>query len=120
MNNIAISNHPLFSDVTRDVELTGIDIRINNINGQAVILSLLVHYYQNGNNIDNVFPIKPINLIATNDTWVDIDGNIVPEGDISAVMTEYEFFMMMMNVPVVISDIVESKVAWADSLGRFN
>lgn len=120
MDNIAISNHPLFSDVTRDVELTGIDIRVNNINGQAVILSLIVHYYKDGNNIDNVFPVKPVNLIATNTTWVDVDGNIVPEGDIAAVMTEYEFFMMMMTVPVVISDIVESKVAWADSLGRFN
>jgi hypothetical protein len=28
--------------------------------------------------------------------------------------------MSLMNVPIVISDIVESKVAWADSLGRFD
>ena len=68
----------------------------------------------------NVFPQKTTSLLATNDTWVDATGTIVPEGDPTAVMTEYDFFMMLMDQPIVISDIVAQKIAWADSLNRFD
>lgn len=115
-----ISDEPTYG-FKRKVEVGSIEIQIEDISGQCVNLKLIVRYYENdGVTPMRLIPFKWVTLRADNTTWVDVDGNIVPEGDIAAVMTEYEFFMIMMEVPVVISDIVEAKVAWADSLGRFN
>lgn len=115
-----ISDEPKYG-FKRKVELGSIYIEIEDISGQCVNLRLLVKYYESdGVTLMKIVPSRWVTLRADNTTWVDVDGNIVPEGDIAAVMTEYEFFMAMMNVPIVISDIVEAKVAWADSLGRFN
>jgi hypothetical protein len=115
-----ISDEPIYG-FKRKVEVAQIHIGFQDFVDKAVNLVTLVKYYES----DGVTPItlipnKLVSLRADNTTWVDVDGNIVPEGNIAAVMTEYEFFMAMMNVPIVISDIVEAKVAWADSLGRFN
>jgi hypothetical protein len=115
-----ISDEPKYG-FKRKVELGSIYIEIEEVSGQCVNLKLLVKYYENdGVTPMRLIPFKWVTLRADNTTWVDQNGNIVPEGDPTAVMTEYEFFMAMMDVPVVISDIVEAKVAWADSLGRFN
>jgi hypothetical protein len=114
-----ISDEPVYG-FKRKVEAISIHIGFQTFIDKAVNLHLMVRYYENDGTPITLIPAKNVVLRADNTTWVDIDGNIVPEGDIAAVMTEYEFFMTMMNVPVVISDIVEAKVAWADSLGRFN
>jgi hypothetical protein len=115
-----ISDEPTYG-FKRKVETAQIHIGFQDFVDKAVNLFLIVKYYESdGITPITLIPAKGVTLRADNTTWVDIDGNIVSEGDPSAVMTEYEFFMMMMDVPVVISDIVESKVAWADSLGRFN
>lgn len=115
-----ISDEPTFG-FKRKVEIDSINIGVSVNSIQSVILSTSVNYYSSdGVTRINIIPKKVVNLTADNTTWVDVDGNIVPEGDIAAVMTEYEFFMAMMNVPIVISDIVQAKVSWADSLGRFN
>ena len=115
-----ISDEPNYG-FKRKVHVDSININIGDLFNKAVVLSLIVKYYApDGVTIIDFIPAKKVPLIADTTTWVDVDGNIVEQGSIDAVMTEYEFFMTMMNIPVVISDIVESKVAWADSLGRFN
>jgi hypothetical protein len=114
-----ISDEPTYG-FKRKVEVANIHIGLQDFADKAVNLYLTVKYYEADDTPITIIPPKGVILRADNTTWVDVDGNIVPEGDIAAVMTEYEFFMAMMNVPIVISDIVEAKVAWADSLGRFN
>lgn len=114
-----ISDEPNYG-FKRKVEAISIHIGFQTFIDKAVNLHLMVRYYENDGTPITLIPAKNVVLRADDSTWVDSNGNIVPEGDPTAVMTEYEFFMAMMNVPVVISDIVEAKVAWADSLGRFN
>ncbi len=115
-----ISDEPTYG-FKRKVELAEIHIGFQDFVNKSVSLFFVVKYYESDEITSiTLIPAKGVTLRADETTWVDVDGNIVPEGDISAVMTEYEFFMAMMNVPIVISDIVEAKVTWADSLGRFN
>ena len=115
-----ISDEPTYG-FKRKVEVAQIHIGFEDFVDKAVNLFLIVKYYEsNGTTPITLIPAKGVTLRADNTTWVDATGTIVPEGDPTAVMTEYEFFMSLMNVPIVISDIVESKVTWADSLGRFN
>lgn len=114
-----ISDEPNYG-FKRKVEISNIQIGFQDFVDKAVNLHLIVKYYENDGTPITLIPAKSVILRADNTTWVDVDGNIVPEGDLAAVMTEYEFFMAMMDTPIVISDIVEAKVAWADSLGRFN
>ena len=114
-----ISNEPNYG-FKRKVELAQIHIGFMDFVNKSVNLFLVVKYYEADDTPITIIPSKNVILRADNTTWVDIDGNIVPEGDITAVMTEYDFFMLLMDQPIVISDIVESKVIWADSLGRFD
>jgi hypothetical protein len=114
-----ISDEPTYG-FKRKVELAQIHIGFMDFVNKSVNLFLVVKYYENDDTPITLIPIKSVTLRADNTTWVDQNGNIVPEGDPTAVMTEYDFFMMMMNVPIVISDIVAAKVVWADNLGRFN
>lgn len=115
-----ISNEPTYG-FKRKVTVAQIHIGFEEFVDKCVNLVLTVKYYESdGTTPITIIPPKGVILRADNTTWVDVDGNIVPEGDIAAVMTEYEFFMNLMNVPIVISDIVQAKVSWADSLGRFN
>jgi hypothetical protein len=114
-----ISDEPNYG-FKRKVEVLNIHIGLQESTDKAVNLYLTVKYYEVDDTPITIIPAKGVTLRADNTTWVDVDGNIVEQGSIDAAMTEYEFFMMLMNVPIVISDIVESKVTWADSLGRFN
>jgi hypothetical protein len=115
-----ISDEPNYG-FKRKVEVAKIHIGFEDFVDKAVNLYLIVKYYES-NEVTPItlIPAKGVTLRADNTTWVDANGTIVPEGDPTAVMTEYDFFMAMMEIPVVISDIVESKVVWADSLGRFD
>ena len=114
-----ISDEPLYG-FKRKAEPTLIYIGFKESIGKFVNLQFIVNYYKVDDAPITIIPPKIVTLRADETTWVDSNGNIVPQEDPAAVMTEYEFFMAMMNVPIVISDIVEAKVAWADSLGRFN
>jgi hypothetical protein len=114
-----ISDEPTYG-FKRKVEVSSIHIGFLDFADKAVNLYLVVKYYDINNAIITLVPEKRIVLRADNTTWVDQTGTIVPEGDPTAVMTEYDFFMAMMNVPIVISDIIEAKVIWADNLGRFD
>jgi hypothetical protein len=119
MNPVPISNDPVYTDIERQVWLGGIVIGVNNNYGQQVVLTCDVHCYQNGVEL-TLIPVRSVPLVADNTTCVDANGVIVPCGGPDAVMTEYEYFMQMMSVPVVIDDMVEQKILWADSQGRFN
>lgn len=114
-----ISDEPKYG-FKRKVDVAAIHIGLKDFMDKAVNLHLVVNYYDDKGNTIDIIPSKVVILRADNTTWVDANGNIVQEGDPNAVMTEYDFFIMLMNVPVVISNIVESKVAWADNLGRFD
>jgi hypothetical protein len=115
-----ISDEPNYG-FKRKVEVASIHIGFEDFVDKAVNLYLIVKYYESdGVTLITIIPTKGVILRADNTTWVDVDGNIVTEGDIAAIMTEYDFFMMLMDQPIIISDIVESKVTWADSLGRFD
>jgi hypothetical protein len=114
-----ISDEPTYG-FKRKVELAQINIGFKEFVSKTVILYFIVNYYESDGTLITIIPFKNVVLRADNTTWVDSNGTIVPEEDPTAVMTEYDFFMSLINVPIVISDIVKSKVAWADSLGRFN
>lgn len=114
-----ISDEPNYG-FKRKVTVAQIHIGFEDFVDKCVNLVLTVKYYENDGTPITLIPAKGVTLRADNTTWVDQNGTIVPEGDPTAVMTEYEFFMSLMNVPIVISDIVQAKVSWADSLGRFN
>ncbi|NBP02313.1 MAG: hypothetical protein EBU90_19780 [Proteobacteria bacterium] len=115
-----ISDEPNYG-FKRKVEVDLIYIGLKDYVSKNVNLHLSVKYYESdGLTPITIIPAKIVVLKADQTTWVDATGTIVPEGDPTAVMTEYDFFLALMNVPVIISDIVESKVMWADSLGRFN
>ena len=114
-----ISNEPTYG-FKRKVEVAQIHIGFMDFVDKSVSLCFIVKYYEANDTPITIIPSKNVILRADNTTWVDATGTIVPEGDPTAVMTEYNFFISLMDVPIVISDIVESKVTWADSLGRFN
>jgi hypothetical protein len=119
MNPVPISNDPQYPLVERKVWLGGISIGVNNNYGQQVVLTCDVHYYQGGEEI-TLIPVYSVPLIADNSTCVDANGVIVPCGGEDAVMTEYEYYIQMLAVPIIINDMVEQKILWADSQGRFN
>ena len=114
-----ISDEPTYG-FKRKVEPTIIYIGFKDFVGKVVNLQFIVNYYEADETPITIIPFKEVILRADETTWVDQNGTIVPEGDPTAVMTEYDFFINLMSVPIVISDIVEAKVAWADNLGRFD
>jgi len=114
-----ISNEPTYG-FKRKVEVAQIHIGFMDFINKSVSLYFIVKYYEADDTPITIIPSKSVILRADNTTWVDATGTIVPEEDPTAVMTEYDFFMMLMDQPIIISDIVESKVTWADSLGRFD
>jgi hypothetical protein len=67
-----------------------------------------------------IIPPKIVYLVADKTTCVDRDGVIVSCDSPDAVMTEYEYYMSLLDTPVVIQDLVVAKILWADQNGRFN
>jgi hypothetical protein len=114
-----ISDEPTYG-FKRKVEIVQIHIGFKDFINKAVNLYCIVNYYEADDTPITIIPAKDVILRADDTTWVDATGTIVPEGDPTAVMTEYDFFIGLMQLPIVIEDIVESKVTWADSLGRFD
>lgn len=115
-----ISDDPIYG-FKRKVELSAINIGIADFVGKRVQLMLSVNYYEaDASTMITVIPPKIVSLTADETIWVDANGIIVPEGDPSAVMTEYDFFLTLLDVPIVISTLVSQKISWADSLQRFD
>ena len=115
-----ISNEPTYG-FKRTATMAALNIGALPFMGLSVILHIQVDYFDATTDEPiTIIPPKQVPLIADNSTWVDATGTIVPEGDPTAVMTEYDFFMQMLTVPVIIADMVAQKIAWADSLNRFD
>jgi len=117
---VPISNEPTYG-FKRTVTMAALQINALPFMGENVNLICQVDYFEATTDAPiTIIPPKIVPLIADNTTCVDANGIIVPCGSPEAVMTEYEYFMQMLTVPVVIADMVEQKILWADSEGRFN
>ena len=117
---VPISDEPTYG-FKRTVTMAALNINALPFTGENVILSCQVDYFEPTTDAPiTIIPPKQVPLIADNTTCVDANGMIVPCGSPEAVMTEYEYFMQMLTVPVVIATMVTQKILWADSVGRFN
>jgi hypothetical protein len=117
---VPISDEPTYG-FKRTATMAALNIGALPFMGEAVNLICQVNYFEPTTDAPiTIIPPKIVNLIADNTTCVDVNGVIVPCGSPEAAMTEYEYYMQMLNVPVVIADMVEQKILWADSEGRFN
>lgn len=117
---VPISDEPTYG-FKRTVTMAALLINALPFMGENVILSCQVDYFEPTTDAPiTIIPPKIVPLIADNTTCVDANGVIIPCGSPDAVMTEYEYFMQMLTVPVVIATMVEQKILWADSEGRFN
>jgi hypothetical protein len=117
---VPISNEPTYG-FKRTATMAAILINALPFMGENVNLVCQVDYFEPTTDAPiTIIPPKIVSLIADNTTCVDVNGVIVPCGSPEAAMTEYEYFMQMLTVPVIIADMVEQKILWADSEGRFN
>jgi hypothetical protein len=112
---VAISNNPKYPNFKRKVDTDNIRIIID-CKEKYVMLDLFVYNFSDEDILIEDVPEKRTTLTANNTTLVDQNG--VPSED--GIMGEFDFFVQMMSIPVVINDIVLAKIAWADSQGRFN
>ncbi len=117
---VPISDEPTYG-FKRTVTMASLQINALPFMGENVNLICQVNYFEPTTDAPiTIIPPKIVPLIADNTTCVDVNGVIVPCGSPEAAMTEYEYYMQMLTVPVVIADAVEQKILWADSEGRFN
>lgn len=118
---ISISNHPIDDNILREASYSGHDVQNDPEYGFSVKLRLRVNHYIMVDGVKTNHPlqaVKWVTLTADKSTFVDAQGNIVPEED--SVMTEFDFFIMLMGVSIIQNDIISAKILWADSLGRFD
>ena len=116
---VPISNEPVYG-FKRTATMAALQINALPFTGECVNLMVQVNYFDQNDLPIDIIPPKIVNLIADNTTCVDNKGVIVPCGSPDAAMTEFDFYMSMMSVPVIIKDMVTQKILWADSQGRFN
>ena len=117
---VPISNEPIYG-FKRTATMAALQINALPFMGENVNLICQVDYFEPTTDAPiTIIPPKIVPLIADNTTCVDDKGVIVPCGSPDAAMTEYEFYMQMLTVPVVIATMVTQKILWADSEGRFN
>jgi len=116
---VPISDEPVYG-FKRTATMAALQINCLPFLGEVVVLAVQVNYFDDKDVPISIIPPKMVNLIADNTTCVDANGVIVPCGSPEAAMTEYEYFIQMLTVPVVIATMAEQKILWADSQGRFN
>jgi len=116
---VPISNEPTYG-FKRTATMAALQINALPFMGENINLICQVNYFDDKDVPINIIPPKMVNLIADNTTCVDANGVIVPCGSPEAAMTEYEYYMQMLGVSVIIEDMVTAKILWADSQGRFN
>ena len=98
-------------------------LQINSLpwTGQNVNLLIQVDYFEQITDAPiTIITPKIVNLVADNSTCVDRNGVIVPCDSPDAVMTEFEYYMSLLDTPVVIETLVVGKIQQADAAGRFN
>lgn len=117
---VPISNEPTYG-FKRTATMAALNIGALPFMGESVNLICQVNYFEAATDEPiTIIPPKIVSLVADNTTCVDVNGVIVPCESPEAVMTEYEYYMQMLTVPVVIATMVTQKILWADSEGRFN
>jgi hypothetical protein len=116
---VPISNEPLYG-FKRTATMAALQINALSFMGQNISLLTQVNYFDQNDVPIDIIPPKIVNLIADNSTCVDSKGNIVPCDSPDAVMTEFEYYMSMLNTPVVIETLVVGKIQQADAAGLFN
>jgi hypothetical protein len=117
---VPISDEPTYG-FKRTATMASLQINVLPFMGESVSLLCQVNYFEPVTDLPiTIIPPKIVPLIADNTTCVDSRGIIVPCGGPDAVMTEFEYYMQMLDVPVVIATMVTAKILWADGEGRFN
>ncbi|MFN5251116.1 MAG: hypothetical protein ACK5DE_08700 [Bacteroidota bacterium] len=114
-----ISNHPTLTTMTRFVSWAGLEIEADANYGFYIKLKYRLWAF-----IDDVeLPISPdakyVTLLADNSTCVDSEGQIVECGTEGSI-GEYDFYIALMDEPIIIEDFVVNKIPWADAQGKFN
>jgi hypothetical protein len=114
-----ISNHPNLTTMTRFVSWAGLEIEADANYGFYIKLKYRLWAF-----IDDVeLPISPdakyVTLFADNLTCVDSEGQIVECGTEGSI-GEYDFYIALMDEPIIIEDFVVNKITWADAQGKFN
>jgi len=116
---VTISNEPVYG-FKRTATMAALQINALPFTGECINLMTQVNYFDQNDLPINIIPPKIVNLIADNSTCVDAQGDIVPCGSPDAVMTEFEYYMSLLNTPVVIETLVVGKIQQADAAGLFN
>ena len=121
---VKISNHPDKTNIERYVEYLGLThiakkLRPTDADKQ-ITLSFLVRYFLDGVEIFAGQVFHTTELRAMETTWLDAEGNIVEEGSEDAVITEYDYFIMLMGMPIVINHLIQAKIQQGDAQGRFD
>lgn len=118
---VNISDDPQYG-FKRKAEAALIHIGMMDYQGKTVTLTVNIRYFQNDPEETEItiIPQKVVSLIADQSTCVDKDGKVVPCGSPEAVMTQYDWYIKMMDVPVIIRDVVIARIEQADKDGIFD
>ena len=114
-----ISNHPTLTSMERYVSWAGLEIASDANYGFYVKLKYRIWAFIGGVELPIAPDSRYVNLMATNDTCVDLNGKIVECGTQGAI-GEYDFYIALIDKQIIIQDLVVAKITWADSEGKFN
>jgi hypothetical protein len=116
---VPISNEPVYG-FKRTATMAALQINALPFMGESIILATQVNYFDQNDLPIDIIPAKIVNLIADNSICVDDKGNPVSCDSPDATITEFQYYMSMLDVPVIIKDLVINKILQADAAGRFN
>lgn len=114
-----ISNHPTISSVKRYVSWAGLQIESDANTGFYIKIRYRIWAFLDDVELPIAIDAKYVNLMATNETCVNSAGQIVECGTPDS-FGEYDFYMALINEPIIIQDFIVQKITWADSEGKFN
>lgn len=114
-----ISNHPVVTEMERWVSWAGLEIQSDANFGFYIKLKYRIWAFLNDLELPISNDAKYITLLANNEVCVNTAGQIVECGSPDSV-GEYDFYMAMIDEPIIIQDLITSKITWADSEGKFN
>jgi hypothetical protein len=117
---IDISNHPVKTNITRKVEYGGL-LEINKewySSPKQVTIVFKVFYFLNGEPLFEKDVSHIVYLRAMETTFVDQEGNIVPEEE--GIMSEFDYFQIVKDNPIKINNLIYAKAMQGDQEGRFD